>query len=135
VGSDPAGRGALGGGGGRGLACADCLFWDGCADHAKGFRRAAIGGGFCGDVPTHHALALSFGAAPEEVLKGGIKAVVVIELSAGQMVEDVRLALGELVPVELCSYVGGTMPTRSEVRQHVLDTLSRYGIEQEAGAS
>ncbi len=43
------------------------------------------------------------------------KRVLVVELSNGQMLEDVRLALDGRVPVEFYSRVGGNVPTTEEV--------------------
>lgn len=57
------------------------------------------------------------------VQRTGASRVAVIELSAGQMVEDVKLALNGMVPVDLYPYVGGTMPTASEVKAHVQTSL------------
>jgi 2-oxoglutarate ferredoxin oxidoreductase subunit alpha len=41
--------------------------------------------------------------------------VLVVELSAGQLVEDVRLAIGGTVPVALHGRTGGMLPTPDEV--------------------
>jgi len=43
------------------------------------------------------------------------KKVLVVELSNGQMLEDVRLALNGKVPVEFYGRVGGNVPTVEEV--------------------
>jgi pyruvate/2-oxoacid:ferredoxin oxidoreductase alpha subunit len=43
--------------------------------------------------------------------------VVVVELSNGQMVEDVRLALDGEVPIEFYSRVGGNVPSVEEVQE------------------
>jgi pyruvate/2-oxoacid:ferredoxin oxidoreductase alpha subunit len=43
------------------------------------------------------------------------RSVMVVELSTGQMVEDVRLALNGKVPVEFYSRVGGNVPSVEEV--------------------
>jgi 2-oxoglutarate ferredoxin oxidoreductase subunit alpha len=55
---------------------------------------------------------------PSEALASAVKgkrAVVVVELSAGQMVEDVRLALGGSIPVFFHGRTGGMVPTPGEV--------------------
>jgi pyruvate/2-oxoacid:ferredoxin oxidoreductase alpha subunit len=49
-----------------------------------------------------------------------VQQVLVVELSNGQMVEDVRLALGGKVPVEFYGRVGGNVPSVAELRQQVL---------------
>jgi len=43
------------------------------------------------------------------------RSVMVVELSTGQMVEDVKLALNGKVPVEFYSRVGGNVPSAEEV--------------------
>lgn len=50
--------------------------------------------------------------------------VVVFELSNGQMVEDVRLALHDRVPVEFYGRVGGNVPSVAEVQQKVLGSIN-----------
>jgi len=46
----------------------------------------------------------------------GVEKVVVVELSNGQMVEDVRLALNGKVPVEFYGRVGGNVPSVEELQ-------------------
>jgi len=58
--------------------------------------------------------------------------VLVFELSNGQMVEDVRLTLGDKIPVEFYARVGGNVPSVGEV----MDKLSGWthsAQEQPAG--
>ena len=43
------------------------------------------------------------------------KAIVCVELSMGQMIEDVRLSCRDKVPVSLCNRVGGMIPTPDQV--------------------
>ena len=50
---------------------------------------------------------------------------VVVELSTGQLVEDVRLALEGRCPVEFYSRVGGNVPTAEEVLEYI-DTASSH---------
>lgn len=52
---------------------------------------------------------------------GKVKAFVSVELSMGQMVEDVELATRCLKPVLLCNRVGGMIPTT----QNVLDAINK----------
>jgi 2-oxoglutarate ferredoxin oxidoreductase subunit alpha len=49
------------------------------------------------------------------------RAILVVELSAGQMVEDVRLAVAGLTPVFFYGRTGGIVPTPGEV----VDALRR----------
>jgi pyruvate/2-oxoacid:ferredoxin oxidoreductase alpha subunit len=50
----------------------------------------------------------------------GVQKVLVVELSNGQMVEDVRLTLNGKVPVEFYGRVGGNVPSVEEVQGEVL---------------
>ena len=50
--------------------------------------------------------------------------VLVVELSNGQMVEDVRLALNGKVPVDFYGRVGGNVPSVEEVRGEVIARLA-----------
>jgi 2-oxoglutarate ferredoxin oxidoreductase subunit alpha len=54
-----------------------------------------------------------------------MRAVVVVELSAGQMVEDVRLALEGRVPVFFHGRMGGMVPTPREVVEAVRKAWAR----------
>jgi 2-oxoisovalerate ferredoxin oxidoreductase alpha subunit len=49
-----------------------------------------------------------------------VEKVLVVELSNGQMLEDVRLTLGDRVPVEFYGRVGGNVPSVEEVLAHVV---------------
>ena len=49
------------------------------------------------------------------------KAFVSVELSMGQMIEDVRLATGCKKPVSLCSRTGGMIPSPDQVLQSIRD--------------
>jgi pyruvate/2-oxoacid:ferredoxin oxidoreductase alpha subunit len=52
-----------------------------------------------------------------------VQKVLVVELSNGQMVEDVRLALNGKVPVEFYGRVGGNVPSIAELRQQVFSRM------------
>jgi 2-oxoglutarate ferredoxin oxidoreductase subunit alpha len=54
-----------------------------------------------------------------------VRAILVVELSAGQMVEDVRLAVGGTVPVFFHGRMGGMVPTPDEVVEAL---RSAYGL-------
>ena len=56
-----------------------------------------------------------FPAAPIRDLARHAKAFAVVELSTGQLVDDVRLALEGRAPVEFFSRVGGNVPSAEEV--------------------
>jgi pyruvate/2-oxoacid:ferredoxin oxidoreductase alpha subunit len=51
------------------------------------------------------------------------KTVLTVELSTGQMVEDVRLAVNGKVPVELYSRIGGNVPSVEEVHARMLECV------------
>ena len=44
-----------------------------------------------------------------------VKAILTVELNAGQMVEDVRLAVNGTIPVEHYGRMGGIVPTAEEI--------------------
>jgi len=48
-------------------------------------------------------------------LAGKVKGILAVEMSAGQMVEDVRLAVAGKVPVEHYGRMGGMIPSPEEV--------------------
>jgi len=49
-----------------------------------------------------------------------VERVLTVELSNGQMVEDVRLALEGIAPVEFYGRTGGNVPSVEEVFEHVM---------------
>ena len=49
-----------------------------------------------------------------------VEKVFVVELSNGQMLEDIRLALDGNVPVDFYGRVGGNVPSVAEIQEHVL---------------
>jgi len=53
-----------------------------------------------------------------------VEKVIVVELSNGQMVEDVRLAVNGKVPVEFYGRVGGNVPSVAELQQQVLTRMA-----------
>ena len=52
-------------------------------------------------------------------LRERVKAFLVVELSCGQMVDDVRLAVAERVPVVFYGRMGGPVPTPGDVRGEI----------------
>jgi pyruvate/2-oxoacid:ferredoxin oxidoreductase alpha subunit len=55
--------------------------------------------------------------------------VMVVELSTGQMVEDVRLALEGRVPVEFYSRTGGNVPLAEEILHHLVSPWETVSTE------
>jgi pyruvate/2-oxoacid:ferredoxin oxidoreductase alpha subunit len=63
---------------------------------------------------------------PSEALREAaakVQKVIVVELSNGQMVEDVRLALDGKVPVEFYGRVGGNVPSVEELHAQVMERI------------
>ena len=57
-------------------------------------------------------------------ITANVQKVLVVELSNGQMVEDVRLALNGKVPVEFYGRTGGNVPSVEEIHTEVLARIS-----------
>lgn len=49
-----------------------------------------------------------------------VKSLLTVELSSGQMVEDVRLAASGVKPVEFLGHAGSQLPTVEEIKQRVM---------------
>jgi pyruvate/2-oxoacid:ferredoxin oxidoreductase alpha subunit len=65
---------------------------------------------------------------PSEALRkaaADVRQVVVVELSNGQMVEDVRLALNGRVPVEFYGRTGGNVPSVEEIQTEVIARVAK----------
>ncbi|MBR6765297.1 MAG: 3-methyl-2-oxobutanoate dehydrogenase subunit beta, partial [Clostridia bacterium] len=62
-----------------------------------------------------------FPKAPFEKAVGHVKQFISVELSMGQMIEDVRLATECKVPVALCNRVGGMIPSPEQVLKAICD--------------
>jgi len=60
-----------------------------------------------------------YGALKEAAQKA--KKVLVVEMSAGQMIDDVRIAIAGLKDIEFYARVGGVVPTRKEILGRVCD--------------
>ena len=61
-----------------------------------------------------------FPSHPISELADSTYGFLVCELSTGQMVEDVRLALRDWVPVEFYGRAGGVVPTAEELLQQIV---------------
>ena len=59
----------------------------------------------------------------------GAEALLTVELSAGQMVEDVRLAVNGKKPVYFYGRTGGMMPTPEEVYREILKVAGKEVAE------
>ncbi len=65
-----------------------------------------------------------FPTAPIQSCLDRVKAVLVVELSAGQMVEDVRLAVTGKVPVHFFGRVGGGVPSIADVHEKIREVAT-----------
>jgi 2-oxoglutarate ferredoxin oxidoreductase subunit alpha len=66
-----------------------------------------------------------FPEARLEELSRQVSRILVVEMSAGQMVEDVRLAVGKDYPVEFYGRMGGIVPLPDDV----LDAIEKINLE------
>jgi 2-oxoglutarate ferredoxin oxidoreductase subunit alpha len=62
-----------------------------------------------------------------ELAKMG-KRFLVVEMNAGQMVEDVRLAANGLTSVDFLGKLGGTIPSVKEIYELIMKVLSEQGV-------
>ena len=56
-----------------------------------------------------------------KLLANNIKGILVVEMNAGQMVEDVRLAVGSNIPVDFYGRMGGMIPQPDEIVEKLTD--------------
>lgn len=60
-----------------------------------------------------------------------VRAVLTVEMNAGQMYEDVRLAANGVVPVEFYGRMGGIIPSPEEVYERLKRMVSPESVSQE----
>lgn len=58
-------------------------------------------------------------------LAGKVKLMLTVELNAGQMVEDVRLAVNGKIPVEFYGRLGGMVPTPEEIVKNLENLITK----------
>ncbi len=68
-----------------------------------------------------------FPVAPFRAAAEYAKAMISVELSMGQMIEDVRLATECKIPVTLCNRVGGMIPSPEQVLESIRTTAEKIG--------
>jgi 2-oxoglutarate/2-oxoacid ferredoxin oxidoreductase subunit alpha len=61
-------------------------------------------------------------------LREKAKGMLVIEMNAGQMVEDVRLGVEGKIPVEFFGRMGGVIPSPEEIEHYLIEFAGRLGI-------
>ncbi|MHC0036878.1 3-methyl-2-oxobutanoate dehydrogenase subunit VorB [Pseudoneobacillus sp. C159] len=68
-----------------------------------------------------------FPVKPFQDTRDKVKAYITVEMSAGQMIEDVRLAVDGRTPVEFYGRTGGVVPTQEEIYQKIISVVE--GVE------
>ena len=68
-----------------------------------------------------------FPKAPFKKAAEKVKAVISVELSMGQMIEDVRLATECKKPVTLCNRAGGMIPSPDQVLEAIKNAAKNGG--------
>jgi 2-oxoglutarate/2-oxoacid ferredoxin oxidoreductase subunit alpha len=61
-----------------------------------------------------------FPEKPFEQTRDKVKSYITVEMSAGQMIEDVRLAVNGHAPVDFYGRMGGVVPTQEEIYQKIM---------------
>jgi pyruvate/2-oxoacid:ferredoxin oxidoreductase alpha subunit len=84
----------------------------------EALRRDGLRAGLFRPITVWPFASKELAAAAKKVQK-----VIVVELSNGQMVEDVRLALDGKVPVEFYGRVGGNVPSVEELQSQVMQRV------------
>ncbi|WML27957.1 3-methyl-2-oxobutanoate dehydrogenase subunit VorB [Neobacillus sp. OS1-33] len=57
-----------------------------------------------------------------------VKAYISVEMSAGQMIEDVRLAVNGHAPVDFYGRTGGVVPTQEEIYEKIITTAGGVSV-------
>lgn len=70
-----------------------------------------------------------FPTAPFKAAADKVKQIITVELSMGQMIDDVRLATGCKVPVTLCNRVGGMIPSPEQVLEAIKEANKNGGAK------
>jgi 2-oxoglutarate ferredoxin oxidoreductase subunit alpha len=55
-----------------------------------------------------------------------VEAILVVEMNAGQMVDDVRLGVGGLVPVSFLGHTGGVVPLPDEILDRIVSLNRQF---------
>ncbi len=71
-----------------------------------------------------------FPKAPFRAAADRVRAMISVELSMGQMIEDVRLATECRVPVSLCNRVGGMIPEPEQILAAIREAAKTGGNKQ-----
>ncbi len=113
--------------------------------HTEGARLLVIGFGTAGRVaqsavkmaraegmPVGLFRPVTLWPFPEDRLRtlvdGGVEGILVVEMNAGQMLEDVRLVVGRDVPITLHSRLGGTVPLPEDILGDIARMAQKLGL-------
>ena len=69
-----------------------------------------------------------FPVAPFKKAADKVKGIISVELSMGQMIEDVRLATECKVPVTLCNRAGGMIPSPEQILDAIVE-MDKAGVK------
>ncbi|OCA84436.1 3-methyl-2-oxobutanoate dehydrogenase subunit VorB [Bacillus sp. FJAT-27225] len=69
-----------------------------------------------------------FPAAPFVESRDRVKCYLSVEMSAGQMIEDVRLAVEGRAPVEFYGRTGGVVPTQEDIFGKIIELAGRVSV-------
>lgn len=61
-----------------------------------------------------------FPASPLAALSRSVRAILVVEMNAGQMIDDVRLSVDQTIPIEFLGHTGGVVPLPEEILDRFL---------------
>ena len=71
-----------------------------------------------------------FPVAPfKKAVENNVRKIISVELSMGQMIEDVKLACECKIPCELCNRVGGMIPTPEQVLESIINADKNGGAK------
>ena len=88
--------------------------------------------GITGGIAAYKSAALTSmlvkaGADVRVIMTEHAKKFISVELSMGQMIEDVKLATECMAPVELCNRVGGMIPSPEQVLEKIVKSSKEIG--------
>ena len=66
-----------------------------------------------------------------ELVDKGIRAMLTVEMSSGQMIEDVKLGVECKIPVEFYGKLGGVLLDENEIKDHIFALYKKYVKETE----
>ena len=61
-----------------------------------------------------------------------VDGVLVVEMNAGQMIDDVRLAVGGQIPVDFFGRMGGVVPMPDEIEDAITETYEKLALRKPA---